>query len=83
MPTIAIFEGIVIMMYLTTKEHLPPHIHAIYGERNGTFLIENGEMYKGNIPNKQKDLITRFVLCYKKELQEMWDNMEYKKLEFK
>lgn len=30
MPTISMFQGILIRMYLGKKEHNPPHIHAYF-----------------------------------------------------
>lgn len=47
MPTISTFYGIFILMHLTRKEHNPPHVHAIYGEYEATFFIDNGEIYQG------------------------------------
>lgn len=47
MPTISVFYGIIIMMYLRDKEHNPPHIHAFYGNDAATFYISNGELFEG------------------------------------
>ena len=80
MPTISSFYGIIIFMHITRKEHLPPHIHARYGEYQATFLIETGELYFGDFPSKGQQLIKEFVLIYKKELQKMWDTEVYVKL---
>ena len=80
MPTISSFYGIIIFMHITRKEHLPPHIHARYGEYQAAFLIETGELYSGEFPSKGQQLIKEFVLIYKKELQKMWDTEVYIKL---
>ena len=80
MPTIASFYGIIIFMHITRKKHLPPHIHARYGEYQATFLIETGELYFGDFPSKGRQLIKEFVLMHKKELQKMWDTEVYIKL---
>lgn len=80
MPTISSFYGIIIFMHITRKEHLPPHIHARYGENEATFLISTGELYTGAFPSKGKQLIREFVLMYKEELQKMWDTEVYTKL---
>ena len=80
MPTISSFYGIIILMHLTRKEHLPSHIHAFYGEYEATFLIANGEIFQGKFPEKGAALVKEFVLKYQKELQEMWDTEVYKKL---
>ncbi len=80
LPTISSFYGILILMHLTRKEHNPPHIHAIYGEYEATFFIENGEMYDGYFPKNGKVLVKQFILKYKNELKEMWESEVYKKL---
>ena len=80
MPTISSFYGIIIFMHITRKEHLPPHIHARYGEYQATFIIETGELYFGDFPSKGRQLIKEFVLMHKKELQKMWDTEVYIKL---
>lgn len=80
MPTIAEFYGIMVFMHLTRKEHLPPHIHAAYGEYEATFLIENGNLYQGLFPKKGQELVKQFINLYKNELQEMWDNESYRRI---
>lgn len=80
MPTISTFYGIIILMHLTRKEHLPPHIHAFYGDYEATFFISNGELFQGFFPDKGKRLVKEFINKYQKELQEMWDTEVYKKL---
>ncbi len=37
MPEITRFYGIVIKFFLT-REHKPPHFHAVYGEYNNAFI---------------------------------------------
>jgi hypothetical protein len=80
MPTISTFYGILILMHLTRKEHNPPHVHAIYGEHEATFFIENGEIFQGVFPEKGSKLVKEFVLKYQKELKEMWDTEIYRRL---
>ena len=80
MPTISVFYGIIIMMYLRDKEHNPPHIHAFYGDDAATFYISNGEIYEGSFPNRAKKMVKEFVLKYQKELSDMWETGKYTKL---
>ena len=80
MPTISIFYGITIMMYLRDKEHVPPHIHAFYGSEGATFLISNGEILEGEFPSKGKKLVKEFILKYKIDLLAMWETEKYRKL---
>lgn len=80
MPTISIFYGIRIVMYLRNKEHNPPHVHALFGNESATFYISNGEIYEGDLPNRAKKMVQEFVLKYQEDLMEMWETGVYKKL---
>ena len=80
MPTISTFYGIFILMHLTRKEHTPPHIHAIYGDYEALFAIEDGRILHGKFPKKGSALVQEFISLYKNELQKMWDTEIYKKL---
>ena len=80
MPTISSFYGIIIVMYLRNKEHNPPHIHAITQDFDSPFLIANGEIMEGELPDKAKAMVKEFILKYQKELEEMWETEQYKKL---
>ena len=80
MPTISSFYGILILMHLTRKEHLPPHIHAYYGDYEATFKISDGELLNGTFPEKGQHLVKEFILINQKDLIEMWETEVYKKL---
>ena len=80
MPTISNFYGITIVMYLKNKEHNPPHVHAIMQDYAAPFLISTGELMEGEFPNKAKELVKEFIICYQKELEEMWETELYIKL---
>ena len=77
---LASFYGIIIVMYLRNKEHNPPHVHAITQEFDAPFLIASGEIMDGEFPLKAKLLVKEFILKYQKELEEMWETEEYRKL---
>jgi hypothetical protein len=83
MPTISMFYGIIIRMYLGKKEHNPPHFHAYYQEFKGTFNIETGEEMEGNVPPKQKKLIGAWVELHKDELLADWNLAINNELPFK
>ena len=80
MPTISYFYGIVIVMYLRGKEHNPPHIHAITQDFDAPFLIETGEKMDGEFPLKAESMVKEFILRYQRELEEMWETENYRKL---
>ena len=80
MPRISMFYRILIFMYLTNKEHNPPHIHAFYGEYEAMFRISDGALIKGTFPNNGKELVKTFILKYQNELLDMWETERYRKL---
>lgn len=80
MPTISYFYGIIIVMYLRSKDHNPPHIHAITQEYDAPFSIKTGEIMDGIFSRKAKALVKEFIMQHKKELQEMRDEEKYFKL---
>jgi hypothetical protein len=55
MPNIDSFNGIKINIY--NGEHRPPHIHAVYSEFEILIVIENGEIYAGDLPTRQLKLV--------------------------
>ena len=72
MPTISMFYGILIRMFLGKKEHNPPHFHAYYQDYKGTFDITTGEMIEGNLPIRQIRLVTAWAELHKEELLADW-----------
>lgn len=80
MPEITRFYGIIIKVFFT-KEHNPPHFHAVYGEYNGTFEISTLEMYEGDLPHKARKLIIEWASMHQNELMEIWESKKLRKLE--
>lgn len=80
MPVISRFNGIVIKMYLRQKEHNPPHIHAICGDNIGMFSLSDGEMFEGDLGNKEQKMVQKFIAKYGKELLDMWETQQFKSL---
>ncbi|MBN1932706.1 MAG: DUF4160 domain-containing protein [Desulfobacterales bacterium] len=78
MPIIARFYGILIKMYF--REHGVPHFHALYGEYNGIFEIENLEMIEGDLPKRAQKMIKEWADSYRDDLLEMWKTQNFKKL---
>lgn len=80
MPVIARFYGIVIKMYFSQSEHGIPHFHAVYGEFNGVFSIENLEMLEGDLPSRAQRLVKEWATLYQSELLHMWQTNKFKQL---
>lgn len=51
MPTIHRMGSVKIDIY--SRDHLPPHFHALYGEFEALILIRDLTIYEGWIPNRQ------------------------------
>ncbi len=79
MPEITRFYGIVIKIFFT-REHNPPHFHAVYGEYNAEISIENGEMIEGDLPQKAQELIKEWWKIHQSEIEKMWNTKTLKKL---
>ena len=56
MPEITRFYGIVVKIFFR-DEHNPPHIHAVYGEHNDLFRIEDMEMIEGDLPIRARKMV--------------------------
>jgi hypothetical protein len=51
MPTIKIIDSVKIDLY--SREHPPPHFHAIYAENEVLITIKDFKIYAGKMPNAQ------------------------------
>ncbi len=72
MPTISMFYGILIRMYMGAKEHNPPHIHVYYGEHNAIFSIVEGNVVDGELPQRQRRLVEAWIEIHRDELLADW-----------
>ena len=80
MPIISEFYGIIIKIYFAQNEHNPPHIHAIYGEYMSSINIKNLEVLEGDLPDKALKLVREWMKQNKKEIMEIWDSQNFKKI---
>ncbi|MDF2455410.1 MAG: hypothetical protein K0R51_1403 [Cytophagaceae bacterium] len=48
-------EGVSITIY--SREHLPPHIHAFYGDDEALITIRTGVLIAGELPGKKLRLV--------------------------
>ena len=65
MPTIKIIDSIKIDVY--SREHPPPHFHAIYSEYEELIIINTLETYQGKLPMVQR----KKVIGWAKERKEL------------
>ena len=59
MPNIQTINGIKINVY--PNDHIPPHIHAIYGEYEALIEITTLETLRGYLPKTQLQIVQNFV----------------------
>ena len=70
MPTISMFQGILIRMNVR-GEHNPPHIHAEYQKDEAVFDFD-GNILEGDLPTRQTRLVVAWIELHKEELQANW-----------
>jgi hypothetical protein len=51
MPTIKVIDSVKIDLY--TREHPPPHFHAVYADFEALITIKDFKIYAGGLPNPQ------------------------------
>lgn len=81
MPTLSMFFGIVIRV--NPREHNPPHFHAQFQDREGSFDIATGEMSVGDLNQRQVRLVQAWWEIHKDELQANWDLIQNGEMHFK
>lgn len=59
MPTIHRIDSIKIDVY--SRDHLPPHFHAIYAEHEVLLVIKTLEIYEGSLPNTQLKIVREWA----------------------
>jgi len=74
MPTISMFYGILVSMYLLdTQKHHSPHIHVRYAEFKVSIEIPSGEILEGTLPSKQMKLVQAWIALHADELMADWE----------
>ena len=81
MPTLSMFFGIVIRV--NPREHNPPHFHAQFQDREGSFDIATGEMSVGDLNQRQVRLVQAWWEIHKDELRANWDLIQNGEMHFK
>jgi len=75
-----------LIIYMYPKDHLPPHLHAKYGEFWAEMSILTGEIIAGQLPKRAIRLVEDWIELHKNELLENWnesikENPNFKKIE--
>lgn len=73
MPTISMFYGILVAMYvLDIEKHHAPHIHVRYNEFKAVLGIPEGEVLEGDLPRRQMKLVQAWIELHRDELMADW-----------
>ena len=59
MPCIDTIKGV--KMYIYSNDHVPPHIHAIYGEYEALISIRDAAILRGELPSNKRKIAFAFV----------------------
>lgn len=59
MPTLHILNSIKIDVY--SRDHLPPHFHALYAEHEILIVIKTLKTYAGSLPGRQHKIVIKWA----------------------
>lgn len=73
MPVIAMFYGIVVLMYyMDNKKHKLPHIHVRYQDEEAVFAIPSGKLLEGKIQINKRKLVEAWIEIHREDLVLDW-----------
>jgi uncharacterized protein DUF4160 len=78
MPTVAVIDGVKIQLY--TKEHPPPHFHAVQAEYRAQIEISSMRVLKGSLPPAILSKVISWAEPRRKALRHAWDEVQAKRL---
>ncbi len=73
MPTIAIVDGVRIVIY--PKDHLPPHLHAILGGREAQISIITGDLLNGSLPRQKLRTVQSWLDAHRDQVAYIWEEI--------
>ncbi len=60
------------LYYFDNKQHKLPHIHVRYGEEEGVFSIDSGELIEGSLPKNKLRLVIAWIEIHREDLLADW-----------
>jgi hypothetical protein len=70
MPTIALVAGVRIVIY--PKDHLPPHLHAIFAEYEAMISIVTGDVLEGSLPRAKLRGVRDWLATRRERVAYIW-----------
>lgn len=80
MPEISRFYGMIVRMYLKSKEHEPPHIHIEYSGHECLINLRTCARERGKIPARALGMVIEWTEKNQDKLLEMWETGKIEKL---
>lgn len=77
---LVIFMESLLLCICAIKSTIPRMCTLLHKTSMPPFLISPSELMEGEFPPKAKLLVKEFIMKYQKELLEMWETEQYKKL---
>ena len=74
MPTIAVIDGIVILMYW--NDHAPPHFHVRKDGMKGKFEFATGQMLSGQLDRRTQRKVQLWTSLNQELLTQAWNNCQ-------
>jgi len=73
MPTISMFDGLVIrMLYMDTQQHHLPHLHVEYQGTEAVVLIPDGKLIEGELSLRKLRILQAWIAIHEEELMADW-----------
>jgi len=76
MPTIAVVNGVRLMMYW--NDHAPPHFHALFAEHRAVIEIDSLSVTKGYLPKAKLGAVLKWAELRQNALHDVWRNTQAK-----
>ena len=73
MPTIAVIDGIAIILW--TNDHPPPHVHAKGPGYDAKISIATGDVLTGKLPKRKLKRILIWLDANRDEVAYAWDEL--------
>lgn len=70
MGTIHVVENV--RIYLYSRDHNPPHVHAFFAEHEALIGVSDGEVIRGHLPKQKLKLVQVWVKSHKTRLVDMF-----------
>lgn len=76
-PTIAIIDGVRLVIHL--KDHLPPHLHAMFAGAEAQIAIATGEVLQGSLPRAKTRAVQTWLAANREQVAYIWTEIRAKR----